>query len=148
MNDAFTEQLLHEVNSEGWHSLVKYALDIPEGTETHGYRVFYKASNGKLYSAYHMTPEYTEKHLNELTSFEEGEFYHDKTERGYYYWANKQIAEAYLNVTRIKHPLTGRGEYVLREVFGIATLKGRDEGDRMNDMIILKNDLEKLDSPS
>lgn len=141
----YEDLLLQDINSKGWHSLVKYALDIPEGEETHGYRIFYKATNGKLYSAYHPTPEYTERHLDELTPFKEGELHHDTTEHGYYYWANKEVADAYLKVTHKKHPLS-RGNYVLREVSGIAMKKGRDEGDLMNDMIIKAYD-PKTDGP-
>lgn len=136
--------LLQDINSAGWRSLIKYTLDIPEGTETYGYRIFYQASDGKLYSAYHPTPEYTERHLSELTPFEEGTVH--KHENAYYYWADKDVAQAYLNITRKKHPTPEKGQYVLREVWGVAAKKGPDEGDKMNDMVIKAPD-PKTDGP-
>lgn len=131
-------QLLHEINKEGWHSLIKYTLDIPEGTPTQGFKIFYRATNGKLYSAYHPTPEYTEDHLDDLPVFEEGHTYSSpEEERGYYYWANSEIAKAYLYATQKKHPPPKGGEYVLREVQGTALARHKhDEGDRMQDMTI------------
>ncbi len=131
-------QLLHDINTEGWRSLIKYSLDIPEGTPTFGYKIFYRATNNKLYSAYHPTPEYTENHLDELPTYKEGMTYTSpEEERGYYYWSDIDVAKAYMYATQKKHPLPKGGEYVLREVQGIALARHQnDEGDRMQNMTI------------
>jgi len=116
---------------------MKYAMDIPEGSDTTGYKIFYKLRD-QLYSAFYPAPDYVDRHADEIKPFETRvPLLPDDPERGYYYWCDKDVAHAYLLALQRKMRNTPlQGSFVVYPVSGTAMKRGNDEGDRMTNMII------------
>lgn len=137
------KEVLAQAQKNGWRIFQEYNSNIPEGTPTTGYRLFYKASDGKLYSPFHPNSEYIEKNLgtDNVVPQDTGKIHHDDTDRGYYYWVNRDIAETYMSALIVDQHLRNEirvpGQLELHRVEGIAKQGvAGDEGDRMQDMWI------------
>lgn len=158
-SEAFMGQL-----TEGWGYYQRYNRNLPEGIPVTGYRVLYRASNGKLYSPFIYPPKRIEKliqagniekHEQDISQ-ETGIVHHDRFERGYSYWADRSLAETYMFsfINKMK-TIDNRGDsqwvpgrLEIHRFEGTSAGKLRvnnDEGDRAQDIVIDSEALVSVD---
>lgn len=144
--------------SKGYLAFEGMESNIPVGEAAMGYRIFYQTPTGDLH------PPVT--YLDQFKRWDEGESQgrgttqavgrvnHSPTDEGYYYWANKEVAAAYLftigadmynKYKNIPTEQLPSGQFVMRTVRGTATRHPSGQaGDVMEDMSIDGDDIYRL----
>lgn len=134
----------------GWRYYSQFNADIPEGTPVSGYRIFYKASDGHLYSPFSPGTQYIEDGIargitnDRLIPQDPGQVLHEDTGKGYYYWIDRAMSETYMasliaqtNKRDHIHSQFVPGQLEIHRVEG-TSLQGNvgDEGNRMQDITV------------
>lgn len=147
---------LSRIRERGYIAFEGYEANIPVGENTTGYRVFYEDAQGNLrpplstYDRFQAwdTGEEISTQRNQGAPQYAGQVNHSPTDEGYYYWHDKEVAEAYMYTIladmyyKYKDRPLLQGRFIMREVQGIATRHPSGQaGDVMEDMYIGTEDL-------
>lgn len=127
--------------------------DIGPGASVAGYRIFYENPEGKLFppvmSRQNLLRADNNEYYDAKQPTERGGFIHSPSDEGYYYWHDRDIAEAYLftiladNLYKNKNNSSEspQGKFVLQRVEGIAKNNSIGQaGDVLDDMYVPNED--------
>lgn len=123
--------------NKSWGEFEQFNANIPKGEPTVGYRIMYRASDGNLYGAFHPGAAKLEELIRQKQDISiyrntPGTIHEDISNNGYYYWTDRQAAEAYM--AKLLTKTRGIESYEMYQVEGTSAGVGGREGDRMNNM--------------
>lgn len=112
------------------------------GDAVEGWRIHYQTEDGRLYSPFMRSPATTDLSPDKSLELDPTGVNHSITEHGYYYWATKEAAEAYMDLLlrRMTAEAAPRGILRLDKVRGIEVARNKHdirEGNIMEDMQII-----------